>query len=127
MVVALKFSGKLKSKSARIDELEALQAQLHLRLDRAEAARDKTNIFASFALELVTKQEHETVNYVVSFRSRLSLPPVPKCPVELHETLIFVASRLRQREFRGEKRPLAVQHFEIGRGTALVARDGEAD
>jgi len=30
-------------------------------------------------------------------------------------------------EFRGKQRPLAVQHFEISGGAALVAHDGEAD
>src|ERR1700722_20783136 len=57
----------------------------------------------------------------------LCLPAPAKRCVESHETLILVASRLRQREFSGEKRPLAVQHFEISGGAALVAHDGEAD
>ncbi len=33
----------------------------------------------------------------------LCLPAPAKRSVELHETLILVSSRLRQREFRGEK------------------------
>src|SRR5258707_15725744 len=61
-----------------------------------------------------------------SFRSRL-LPTAAKRPIELYETLVLVASRLCQSEFRCKEGPLAVQHFEISSGTTLVAHDGEAD
>jgi len=57
----------------------------------------------------------------------LCLPAAAKCPVELHETLVFVASRLRQREFCGKKGPLTVQHFEISGGAKRRAfADGDA-
>ena len=58
---------------------------------------------------------------------RLCLPAAAKRAIELHETLILVATRLRKSEFRGKERPLAVQDFEISGGAALVAHDGEAD
>ena len=57
----------------------------------------------------------------------LCLPAAAKCPVELHETLIFVTPRLRQREFCCKKGPLTVQHFEISGGAALVPHDREAN
>jgi len=57
----------------------------------------------------------------------LCLPAAAKCPVELHETLIFVTPRLRQGEFCGKKGPLTVQHFEISGGAALVPHDREAN
>jgi hypothetical protein len=41
------------------------------------------------------------------------LPTAAERPVELHETLILVASRLCQSELRVEERSLAVQHFKI--------------
>src|SRR6266481_3655040 len=55
------------------------------------------------------------------------LPASAQRPVKLHETLIFVPSRLRQSEFSSEERPLAVQNFEISGGTSLVAHDGKAN
>ena len=61
-----------------------------------------------------------------SFRSRL-LPTTAKRPIELYETLVLVAPRRCQSEFRCKERPLAVQHFEISSRTTLVAHDGEAD
>jgi len=36
-----------------------------------------------------------------------------ECPVKLHETLVLSAARLRECEFRGKERALAVQDFEI--------------
>src|SRR5258708_12918325 len=57
----------------------------------------------------------------------LCLPTAAKSTVELHETMLLVATRLRQSEFRGKERPLAVEHVEIGGRAALVAQDGEAD
>jgi multidrug efflux pump subunit AcrA (membrane-fusion protein) len=59
MAVAVTFYSKLKSRSARIDELNTTNGQSQAQLDRAEAQRDKTNIFSSFVLELATKQEHD--------------------------------------------------------------------
>jgi len=63
----------------------------------------------------------------VQIYRNLLLPASAKRPIKLHETLIFIPSSLRQSEFRGEQRPLAVQHFEISGGAALVAHVGEAD
>jgi hypothetical protein len=57
-------------------------------------------------------------------RSVLLLPASAERAVELHKTLVLRAARLREREFSGKERPLAVQDFEIGRGTPLVPHVG---
>jgi hypothetical protein len=57
-------------------------------------------------------------------RSVLLLPASAERSVELHKTLVLRAARLREREFSGKERPLAVQDFEIGRGTPLVPHVG---
>ncbi len=59
--------------------------------------------------------------------SGLLLPASAECPVQLHETLVLGAARLRQSEFRGKERPLAIENFEVSRGPALVTHGGEAD
>ena len=58
---------------------------------------------------------------------QLLLPASAECPVKLHETLVFRAARLREREFSGKERPLAVQDFEIGGGASRVAQVGQTD
>ena len=55
------------------------------------------------------------------------LPASAECPVQLHETLVLGAARLREREFSGKERPLAVQDFEISSGASLVAHGGQVD
>src|SRR5438445_8267929 len=56
---------------------------------------------------------------------RLLRPASAECPVKLHETLVLGAARLREREFSGKQRPLAVQNFEIRCGASLIAHVGE--
>src|SRR5580704_1786956 len=50
----------------------------------------------------------------------LLLPAPAQRPVELHEAFVLVASRLRQCEFSGKERTLAVQHFQISCRAAAV-------
>src|ERR1700687_2373751 len=56
---------------------------------------------------------------------RLLLPASAECPVKLHETLVLSAARLRECEFRGKERALAVQDFEISGGASLVTHFGQ--
>src|SRR6266571_8439015 len=58
---------------------------------------------------------------------RLLPPASAKCPVQLHETLIFGAARLRECQLSGKERALTVQHFEISGGASLVAHGGQVD
>src|SRR5690242_15357545 len=55
----------------------------------------------------------------------LLLPASAERPIKLHKTLVLCAARLRERQFGRKQRPLAVQHFEIRRGTSLVAHFGQ--
>src|ERR1700747_3013213 len=57
---------------------------------------------------------------------RLLFPPSAERSVKLHQTLILRPPRVREREFGGKKRALAIQHFEVSRSTSLVAHVGEA-
>src|SRR5713226_10643945 len=59
--------------------------------------------------------------------SGLLLPASAECPVKLHETLVFGAARLCEREFGGKEGPLAVQDFEISGGASLVTHVGQAN
>jgi hypothetical protein len=45
----------------------------------------------------------------------------------LHQALVLGASRFGERQLSIIERPLAVQHFEIGRRTSLVTHDGESN
>jgi hypothetical protein len=85
------------------------------------ACNDLENPFHEMLLATVEKSES------ILICGNLLLPTPAKCLIKLHETLIFIPSSLRQSEFRGKQRPLAVQHFQISGGTALVAHVGEAD
>ena len=58
---------------------------------------------------------------------RLLPPASAKCPVKLHETLVFGTARLGECEFSGKERPLAIQDLEISRATSLVAQVGKSD
>jgi hypothetical protein len=58
---------------------------------------------------------------------RLVLPASAESSVKLHETLVLGAARLRECEFSGKERPLAVQDFEISGGASVVAHIGQAD
>ena len=56
-----------------------------------------------------------------------SLPASAECPVKLHQALVLAPSRLGECQFFVIQRPLPVQHFKVGRGTAPVAHDRQAD
>lgn len=64
---------------------------------------------------------------VCSLSNLFLLPATAKRPVELYETLVFVASCLCESQFRSEERSLAVKHFEICGRTTPVAHDRKAD
>ena len=55
------------------------------------------------------------------------LPAPAESPVKLYQTLVLTSPRLGERQFFGIQRTLAVQHFKVGRGTALVAHVRQAD
>jgi hypothetical protein len=55
------------------------------------------------------------------------LTAATECSRERYETLILVPSGLRESEFSGKERPLAVQHFEIGRGASLITHVRQPD
>jgi len=57
----------------------------------------------------------------------LLLPASAERFVQLDEASVFIAPRGCKRQFRTVKRPLSVEHFEIGRCAAFVAQGGNAD
>src|SRR5580692_7501161 len=57
----------------------------------------------------------------------LLLPASAERFVQLDEASVFIAPRGCKRQFRAVKRPLSVEHFEIGRCAAFVAKGGNAD
>src|SRR5580700_10598363 len=57
----------------------------------------------------------------------LLLPASAERLVELDEASVFVSPRGCERQFCPVKRPLSVEHFEIGRCAAFVAQGGNAD
>ena len=52
------------------------------------------------------------------------LPAAAESAVELDQALELGAARLREREFGGEKRALAIENFEISCGPTFVAHIG---
>src|ERR1700691_725285 len=57
----------------------------------------------------------------------LLLPASAERFVELDEASVFVPPRSRERQFCAVKRPLSIEHFEIGGCAAFVAKRGNAD
>src|SRR5262249_60252732 len=57
----------------------------------------------------------------IAARHRLFLPAAAQSPIELNETLILGAARLRKRELRRKQGALVVQDFEISRGSPSIA------
>src|SRR5580700_8256132 len=57
----------------------------------------------------------------------LLLPASAECFVKLDEATVFISASCCQRQFGAVKRPLSVEHFEICRRAALVAKRGDAD
>ncbi len=57
----------------------------------------------------------------------LLLPASAERFVQLDEASVFIAPRGCKRQFCTVKRPLSVEHFEIGRCAAFVAKGGNAD
>lgn len=55
------------------------------------------------------------------------LPPASQRSIQLHQAAIFVPSRTCERKFGGVKRPLAVQHFQVGRRAPLIAKGRDAN
>ncbi len=55
------------------------------------------------------------------------LPATAERLVKLDEALVLGAARLRQCEFRGKERPLAIEDFEISGGASLVTHLGQAN
>lgn len=81
------------------------------------------NVLENHFLEKLPASSQETSTLI----HENLLPASAKRPVELHQALILLASRLRQSEFRVIERSLAVEYLEISRSAALVAHDGKAD
>src|SRR3984957_7991677 len=57
----------------------------------------------------------------------LLLPASAESFVQLDEASVFIAARRCERQFCTVKRPLSVEHFEIGRGATFIAKSGNAD
>ena len=91
-------------------------------LQRAELSFSLTG-----SLDVAYRDDEAAVSRMDGHIGALLLPAAAESAVKLHETLILVASGLRQGEFRRKERPLPVQDFEISRCTACVTHVGQAD
>jgi hypothetical protein len=58
---------------------------------------------------------------------RLLLPAAAERFIQLHQASVFIAARSSKRQFCAVERALSIQHFEISRRAAFVAKRGNAD